>query len=59
MEGPGDIEGTKGCIVNKGSREANGTGRVGRYAEVRIINVGYCSSSKLRCSNGMAREWAA
>lgn len=28
-------------------------------AEVRIINVGYCSIRKLRCSNGMAREWTA
>lgn len=42
----------------QGRRETNGTSLLRGNAEVRIINVGYCISSKLRCNNGIKREWA-
>jgi hypothetical protein len=44
--------------VNMGGNADNGTPRVRKYAEVRIINAGYYSSSELRCSNDIAREYA-
>jgi hypothetical protein len=48
----------EGMNFEQGRMEANGITQVGGNAEVRIINVGYCSSSKLRRNNGLKRVWA-
>jgi hypothetical protein len=48
----------EGMNFEQGRMEANGITLVRGNAEVRIINVGYCSSSKLRCNNGLKRVWA-